>query len=73
MPLCSPWSRPCEQPIKHAPATWNERLSALRSFAAYAIRNEWITADPALYLVFADTQRGDLKVRTGRHEKTPAA
>jgi site-specific recombinase XerD len=33
-----------------APATWNKHLTALRSFAAYALRQEWITVDPARHL-----------------------
>ncbi|WP_211370314.1 tyrosine-type recombinase/integrase [Nonomuraea turkmeniaca] len=54
---------------ERAPATWNKHLSALRSFAAYAIRNEWITADPARHLERRKiTQRGDQAVPQARLE-----
>ena len=52
-----------------APATWNKHLAALRSFAAYAIRQEWITADPARHLERRKiTQRGDKAVPLARLE-----
>ncbi|MFI6803137.1 hypothetical protein [Streptosporangium canum] len=54
---------------ERAPATWNKHLSALRSFAAYAIRNEWITADPARHLERRKiTQCGDQAVPRARLE-----
>jgi site-specific recombinase XerD len=52
-----------------APATWNKHLAALRSFAAYAIRQEWITADPARHLERRKiTQRGDKAIPLARLE-----
>ncbi len=52
-----------------APATWNKHLTALRSFAAYTIRQEWITADPARHLERRKiTQRGDKAVPLARLE-----
>ncbi|MFI7708830.1 tyrosine-type recombinase/integrase [Nonomuraea sp. NPDC049480] len=54
---------------ERAPATWNKHLSALRSFAAYAIRNEWIVADPARHLERRKiTQRDDQAVPQARLE-----
>ena len=52
-----------------APATWNKHLTALRSFAAYAIRQEWISADPARHMERRKiTQRGDKAVPQARLE-----
>lgn len=52
-----------------APATWNKHLAALRSFAAYAIRQEWITEDPARHLERRKvTQRGDKAIPLARLE-----
>jgi hypothetical protein len=52
-----------------APATWNKHLAALRSFAAYAIRQEWVTADPARHLERRKvTQRGDKAIPLARLE-----
>jgi hypothetical protein len=42
-----------------------EQAPVRAAIPAYAIRNEWITADPARCLVFADTQRGDERVTQG--------
>jgi site-specific recombinase XerD len=52
-----------------APATWNKHLAALRSFAAYAIRQEWITEDPSRHLERRKvTQRGDKAIPLARLE-----
>ena len=45
---------------QRAPATWNKHLTALRSFAAYAARQEWLTVDPSRHLERRKiTKRGD--------------
>ena len=52
-----------------APATWNKHLAALRSFATYTIRQEWITEDPARHLERRKvTQRGDKAIPLARLE-----
>jgi site-specific recombinase XerD len=52
-----------------APATWNRHLAALRSFAGYALRQEWLTVDPARLLERRkDTARGDKAIPAARLE-----
>ncbi len=52
-----------------AGTTSRNHLAALRSFAAYAIRQEWITEDPARHLERRKvTQRGDKAIPLARLE-----
>ena len=52
-----------------APATWNRHLAALRSFAGYALRQEWLTVDPARLLERRkDTARCDKAIPAARLE-----
>jgi site-specific recombinase XerD len=54
---------------RHAPATWNKHLAALRSFAAYALRQEF-RADPARHLERRKaTGRADKAIPAARLEK----
>jgi hypothetical protein len=57
---------------RHAPAAWNKHLAALRSFAAYALRQEF-HADPARHLERRKTTgRADKAIPAARLEKFPS-
>ncbi|KIH96705.1 plasmid multimer resolution protein pmrA [Streptomonospora alba] len=52
-----------------APSTWNKHLAALRSFAAYGLRQEWLAADPTRFLERRRApRRGDRSVPAARLE-----
>ncbi|WP_245930236.1 tyrosine-type recombinase/integrase [Allonocardiopsis opalescens] len=52
-----------------APATWNKHLAALRSFASYCARREWLTTDPTHLLERRkEPRRGDKSVPAARLE-----
>jgi site-specific recombinase XerD len=55
---------------ERAPATWNKHLAALRSLAGYALRQEWVHADPARHLERRKiTARGDKAIPRSRLEQ----
>ncbi|WP_206305291.1 site-specific integrase [Actinacidiphila soli] len=58
---------------QRAANSWNKRLSALNSFAAYARRQDWLTTDPGRHLERGKVTRGrdkailvDMVPATGR-------
>jgi len=55
---------------ERAAATWNKHLAVLRSFTGFALRQEWLTADPARHLERRKvTRRGDKAIPAARLER----